>query len=89
MNELNDMRVYIWGAGVYGKRALEYSKDKFSVFAFVDECAGDGFKEYYSIPVITKEELSLIEEEIVVIIAMRYPSEIWEYLLKILLIIVI
>lgn len=81
MNQLTNKNVYIYGAGVYGERALIYSKDKFNVTAFVDQRADNGFVEYHSKPVISRSELLSITEDIVVIIAMRYPSEILKYLI--------
>lgn len=73
-------QIYIYGAGKYGKMAFDYSRGKFNITAFVDKHAEEGLSEYCSKPVISKTELLSIKEDITVIIAIAFPSEILQTL---------
>lgn len=68
---------YIWGAAKYGKEALEYCKDKFSIIGFIDKRADTGFHEFCSKPVLSPLQfLSNEKNGNSVIIAVSYPVEI-------------
>ena len=69
-------KTYIWGAGKYGERALEYCDDQFDIVGFVDKRANREFNEFRSRPVISPSEFLSSKQEINVIIAITYPAEV-------------
>lgn len=74
---------YIWGAAEYGKRALEYCKGEFNMVGFVDRRAGEEFKEFCLMPVISPLELFTNTcGAVSVIIAVSSPKSIIESILK-------
>lgn len=77
-------KIYIWGAADMGKNALEYCRNGFTIAGFIDKRANSGFHEFCSKQVMAPSLFFAKDtgEKINIIIAVRYPIEVINWIMQ-------